>query len=56
MTPFEREGADAAPAIPQIHRQYPSVGIIYDGQSGPIDGSRRYTLQQTAFGLAPVTF
>ena len=56
ITPFEKDGVAASHIVPYIHSQYPSVDVVYDGQSGPINGYRRYTLQQTAFGLAPVTF
>jgi len=54
LTPFEPEGAAASGALPDLHRQYPKLRIHYNGQPAPITGERRYTMQYTACGPAPV--
>lgn len=56
LTQFEREGATAAvPALPDLHvAHYPSLPILYDGQTKPVTGRSRYRLEHTPCGLSPV--
>ncbi|AGH98461.1 hypothetical protein [Micavibrio aeruginosavorus] len=56
LTQFEPEGAAAAvPALPDLHvAHYPSLPILYDGQTKPVTGRSRYRLEHTPCGLSPV--
>jgi hypothetical protein len=55
LTPFESEGAAMASTIPDMHvMHYPSLQILYDGQTKHVTGRNRYRLEYTPCGLSPV--
>ncbi|WP_435641331.1 signaling protein [Micavibrio aeruginosavorus] len=56
LTPFEQDGAAAAvPGLPDLHvTHYPTLKILYDGQTTPVAGRSRYRLEYTPCGLVPV--
>jgi len=45
MTPFETDGEKyLAPIIPRLHRDFPTVKILYESHDTPIDGTRTYEI------------